>query len=329
MAPAALPAPPPLATPAAQAAAAASVLVVAAAASSPTPARSATDPTSTSSPPQPPHVSKLLVPASEITVLRDKKIGEGSFGVVHQGLLRGTIPVAVKSLKGEADDKVMQAFFREVGTWEGLVQRNVLPLMAYSADPPMMVTDYVPDGNLRKYLSARSWPRDAGLRLLLDVARGMVYLHGLGILHGDLKSLNVLVDGGKSLIADFGLSRVRSEVGRSTAGTVGGHVSGTPGFLAPEMVAGHPLGKPADVYAFAMVCYEVLSGGKYPFEDLGNPAVLYNAAVLGTRPPRPEGVPDALWGLVVRCWDQDPGKRPAFATVAEELGKIVGATGPV
>ncbi|KAI9029135.1 kinase-like domain-containing protein [Hyaloraphidium curvatum] len=198
--------------------------------------------------------------------------------------------------------------------------------MAYCADPPMMVTDYCPDGNLRKFLDSRSWPQDLGLRLLLDVARGMVYLHGLGILHGDLKSLNVLVDSGKALIADFGLSKVRSEVGRSTAGTVGGPVSGTPGFLAPELVGGSALHKPADVYAFGMVCYEVASKGRFPFEELMNPAlVLYNVAVKGVRPERPDGVPDALWHLMERCWDQDPKKRPAFGEVADELAKIVGS----
>ncbi|KAI8999871.1 kinase-like domain-containing protein [Hyaloraphidium curvatum] len=197
--------------------------------------------------------------------------------------------------------------------------------MAYCPSPPMMVTDLVRDGNLRKYLSARGWPLDLGLRFLEDVANGMVYLHGLGILHGDIKSLNVLIDGSKAMITDFGLSRVRQEVGKSTAaGTVGGGLSGTPGFLAPELVDGAALQKPADVYAFAMLCYEVVSKGKYPLEELLNPAlVLYNVAVKGVRPERPEGVPDAVWSLMERCWDQDPKKRPTFVQVAKELDEIV------
>ncbi|KAI8999868.1 kinase-like domain-containing protein, partial [Hyaloraphidium curvatum] len=255
-------------------------------------------------PPVPQPSSKLLVSATDIVIDSSQKLGEGSFGVVYVGTLRGT-RVAVKTLKGDLDEHTLKAFAKEVTNWEGLVQRNVLPLMAYCPSPPMMVTDLVRDGNLRKYLSARGWPLDLGLRFLEDVANGMVYLHGLGILHGDIKSLN--------------------EVGKSTAaGTVGGGLSGTPGFLAPELVDGAALQKPADVYAFSMLCYEVVSKGKYPLEELNPALVLYNVAVKGVRPERPEGVPDAVWSLMERCWDQDPKKRPTFVQVAKELDEIVG-----
>lgn len=228
---------------------------------------------SASSSPLSPTLSKLLVQASEVVVDRDQRIGEGGFGVVYVGKLRGSTKVAVKQIKGDIDDKTMQAFVREVATWEGLVQRNVLPLMAFCISPPMMITDLIEEGNLRKYLGSNNWDQVLGRRFMADVAAGMSYLHASGILHGDLKSLNVLIDGSRAVITDFGLARLRVEVSKSTSKT-GNGLQGTPGFVAPEILAGERLNAPADVYAYAMTFYEVVSRGKYPFEDIKNVAAV-------------------------------------------------------
>lgn len=217
--------------------------------------------------------SKLFVPASDVVIHTNRKLGEGGFGIVYVGTLRGTVEVAVKTFRGEMDDKTRAAFVREVQTWEGLVQRNVLPLMGFCVEPPMMITDLVKEGNLRQFLTAHNWNQTLGRSLLLDVATGLNYLHSLNILHGDLKSLNILVDRNKAMITDFGLSKMR---GPSFNATRSSHREGacwTPGFIAPEVLMGEPLQAPADVFGFAMVCYEVLSRGKMPYEDSGNVAV--------------------------------------------------------
>ncbi len=72
-----------------------------------------------------------------------RKLGEGGFGVVHVGLLRGANTVAVKTMKGDVDAKTMQAFVREVANWEGLVQRNgnhclFFPIHRNRADDPFL-----------------------------------------------------------------------------------------------------------------------------------------------------------------------------------------------
>jgi len=72
----------------------------------------------------PPTTSKLLVDASEIVIDRTRRLGEGGFGVVYEGTFRGSIKVAVKTLKGDLDQRTINAFLKEVGNWEGLVQRN-------------------------------------------------------------------------------------------------------------------------------------------------------------------------------------------------------------
>ena len=113
------------------------------------------------------------------------------------------------------------------------------------------------------------------------------------MLHGDLKSLNILIGerrtrfrflvaptkyrrftldrGDIAKITDFGLAKIREHVNRTSGST--GAMKGTLGFMAPELFDGEPIKPPADVYAFAMVCYEVVSGGKWPFEGLHQMAV--------------------------------------------------------
>lgn len=220
-----------------------------------------------------PMLSKLLVKSSDVAIDRDQRIGEGGFGVVYVGKLRGSTKCAVKQIKGDIDERTMQAFVQEVQTWEGLVQRNVLPLMAFCIEPPLFITDLIEGGNMRKFLGSQNWNQDMGRRFMADVAAGMAYLHASGILHGDLKSLNVLIDGSRAVITDFGLAKLRVEVSKSTSKT-GNGLQGTPGFVAPEILAGKNLAPPADVYAFAMTFYEVVSCGKYPFEDLKNVAAV-------------------------------------------------------
>ena len=151
--------------------------------------------------------------------------------------------------------------------------------MAYCVNPPLMVTDLVSGGNLRQFLSSRSWPHRLGYSLLLDVAQGMLYLHAMSVIHGDLKALNVLVDGNKAVIADFGLSKIKM-AGTTMGGTAGlvdssmaTRTGGTVAFMAPELFEGRRMSKASDAYAFAMLCYEVLSEGKYPFGECSGPAV--------------------------------------------------------
>jgi len=216
--------------------------------------------------PFPSNSNKLQISASDIEIDTSNPIGEGAFGTVYTGRLRGQVRVAVKTLKG-VDPKAMAIFAREVENWSGVVQRNVMGLMAYCLDPPMTVCEIADGGNMRQLLASRAWDQVLGRKFLFEVASGMTYLHSLNILHGDLKAVNVLIDGNRALITDFGLSQFRADMTRANTTTHAGF-SGTPGFMAPELFEGRSLRAPADVYAFGMVCFEVVSRGKYPFKEL-------------------------------------------------------------
>ncbi|KAI9002209.1 kinase-like domain-containing protein [Hyaloraphidium curvatum] len=262
---------------------------------------------------------RLRIDPKDLNIDYGAKLGDGGFGEVFAGKLFITTPVAVKIMRARVDDATLRAFEREVTTWESMIHPNVMPLMAYTVSPPMLISPLAVQGNLRKYLAALNWPQPDGIRLLHGVALGMSFLHARGVLHGDLKSLNVLVDAGVARITDFGLARFASWATTSDAG-----LRGTPAFMSPESFDNDPPRPPADVYAFGMVCYEVVSRGRHPFEEAGSLPVLMRMVLEGQRPARPAGVPDRLWRLMQRCWVEKPEDRPSFVEIVGELGTIIG-----
>jgi hypothetical protein len=178
--------------------------------------------------------------------------------------------------------------------------------------------------------------------LMLQVARGLKYLHRNNIVHRDVKSLNILV---KSLtgvpeleykegylsakLADFGTSKTKNESTRRSHLTLD---IGTTPWMAPEMFGidrstvqwpqiAHAF--KTDVYSFALVCYEILTR-KQPFEDVLR-SELYNwITVRRERPELPERCPRRLASLIQRCWEHDPCVRPNFPEICTELRYIKG-----
>ncbi|KAI9015974.1 kinase-like domain-containing protein [Hyaloraphidium curvatum] len=263
-------------------------------------------------------VSKLRIAPEDVRYEEKDVLGEGGFGKVYRGVLRGATSVAVKTIKGTVGPRTMRMFLDEIAVWEGLNQRNVLPLLAFCENPPLMVSEFCTDGNLRDRLDDLDWDQNMGLRYLKGVAEGMAYLHSFRVLHGDLKYLNIMIDHDVAKIADFGLSRVRTHLSNSSSMNAGGG-SGTPPFMAPEIWDGEKLKAPADVYAFAMVCFEVTSEGMYPFQGMNAMAIMRKVCDERKRPARPDLASDAMWALMQRMWAQDSPDRPAFVEVAAAM----------
>ncbi|KAI9010213.1 kinase-like domain-containing protein [Hyaloraphidium curvatum] len=288
-------------------------------------------------PRQPGLLSKLRVNATDVSYSQEDRIGDGAFGTIFRGKLRGVTVVAVKVLpKLEVQEpRLLKTFRDEIAVWEGLTQRNVMPLLAFCESPPMTITEFCPQGNMRERLEAAGWDLALGLRFLKGVADGMAYLHSCGVLHGDLKCVNILIDDDVPKIADFGLAQLHPETTISAdeyedddADSQSSRVTGgTVPFMAPERLAGNPLRAPGDVYSFAMVCYEVTSGGEYPFRGMGQ----FHSAFLvrsGRRPPRPYRIAaDPLWALIQRAWAQEPADRPTFVEIAAELAGLLASGG--
>lgn len=125
----------------------------------------------------------------------------------------------------------------------------VAPLYAASAIRPhlCLVIELAPGGSLQKYLNVTNEPLAHALQaaFLHDVARGMLFLHGKGILHRDLKSANVLMfPNGRLKLCDFGLSKVKTEISsKSSRGAVG-----TTQWMSPKEMDEGPATELTDVY---------------------------------------------------------------------------------
>jgi len=89
------------------------------------------------------------------------------------------------------------------------------------------------------------------------ISLGLVYLHSRKIVHGDLKAVNVLIDdGGKAVLCDFGLTRIKADATTRTTRTDSGSIVGSRNWMAPELLLGGSLKKPCDIYAFGMTLFE-------------------------------------------------------------------------
>jgi serine/threonine protein kinase len=175
------------------------------------------------------------------------------------------------------------------------------------------------------------------LNYVLQIASGVAYLHGVGVVHGDLQPSNVLVaQGGERVaITDCGLAHRKAEGASSSAGSSHLRGGGTAYFMAPELFEldddGAPLHEttPAsDVFAFGVTAWCILAGRPTPYspvDEAGRPIIPSKRVPKGLRPDLsalPPGLPHGIAQLLQRCWAPDPSARPCMAEVHAVLEAI-------
>ena len=246
-----------------------------------------------------------------------RAIGAGGMGVVYRAKdTRLDRQVAIKVLTEElrADADRLRRFEQEARTIGALNHPNLVTLhdVGRASDLPYLVTELLDGKPLRgKLADGKLAPRDA-IRIASEIARGLAAAHGAGIVHRDIKPENIFVTADDRVkILDFGIAKLRKDDGTDlgSAATLGptsatgtGVVIGTPGYMAPEQLAGGEVDARTDVFALGVVLYEMLAG-KRPFAaDTG---IEESYAVVKHAPPElPETVPPALARIVMRCLDK-------------------------
>ncbi|GAU14472.1 hypothetical protein TSUD_250120 [Trifolium subterraneum] len=186
------------------------------------------------------------------------KIGQGGFGEVYYGQLKGK-RTAIKKMTMLAT----REFLAEMKVLTSVHHCNLVRLIGYCIEGSLfLVYEYMDNGNLSQHLhnsekEPMTW--STRLRISLDVARGLEYIHDHSVpvyIHRDIKSDNILLNGNfNGKIADFGMTKL-SNVASSTDNT--DHVAGTFGYMPPENAYGH-ISRKIDVYAFGVVLYELIS----------------------------------------------------------------------
>ncbi|KAG8771712.1 hypothetical protein FRC12_003461 [Ceratobasidium sp. 428] len=185
-----------------------------------------------------------------------------------------------------------------------------------------MVSPWVENGSLPSYLEKR--PGTDRCDMSTQICNGVAYLHQTGVIHGDLKGNNVLVsDQGVPVITDFGNAVLEQGTMQFTETVKQGGF--TPRWTAPEILEDQvKQSREADVYALGMTILEIITG-KLPYYYIRNVVALIKAvAIKKETPKRPEeSIPsnslhgDALWLLLMSCWEQEPEKRPDADEVVE------------
>ncbi|KAJ0684559.1 putative protein kinase RLK-Pelle-DLSV family [Helianthus annuus] len=183
-------------------------------------------------------LSTLLKATNNFSI--NNKLGEGGFGPVYKGVLKGEQEIAVKRL-AKTSTQGLHEFKNEVILISKLQHRNLVKLLGYCIEgaEKMLIYEYMPNKGLDSIIFDKTrselldWP--ARYHIILGIARGLLYLHQdsrLRIIHRDLKVSNILLDTDMNpKISDFGLARI---FGGNQLEANTNRVVGTYGYMAPE-----------------------------------------------------------------------------------------------
>src|SRR5512139_1971255 len=239
-------------------------------------------------------------------------IGAGGMGEVYRAHdSRVGRDVAIKVSSEQFSDR----FTREVHAVAALNHSNVCTLFDVGSN--YLVMELVEGPTLADRIKQGPIPLEESLEIARQIADALEAAHEKGIVHRDLKPGNIKIrPDGTVKVLDFGLAKVEETAAvsletsptLSVAQTAAGVLLGTAAYMSPEQARGKPVDKRADIWAFGVVLYEMLTG-RQPFAGETVSDVL--AAVL-TREPDWSALPaDAAFvaGVLERCLERDPRRR--------------------
>ncbi|KAM4043064.1 tyrosine-protein kinase Src42A-like [Anomaloglossus baeobatrachus] len=263
-------------------------------------------------------VDQLEIDPSSIQKVRP--LGSGKFGTVWLSLWNGTTEVAVKELQVTAES-LQKTLYGEAETMWKLSHEKLLKLYAVclQTKPVFIVTEYMPQGNLKKYLQAHQKMKDLRFPQLVDFAvqitQGMDYMERKGCVHRDLRAENILLSAMMSCkIGDFGLARFMD----STSMAITADAQIPIKWTAPEVFHLQKYTSKSDIWSFGVLLVEIITYGRMPFPDKSNGQ--YRQDILNGKDltPPPE-TPEKMSHLMRMCWRYPSSSRPSFCKIQEFL----------
>ncbi|KAF3795039.1 Serine/threonine-protein kinase [Nymphaea thermarum] len=273
-------------------------------------------------------VPEYEIDPKEIDLTNSIPLTKGTFSIATW---RGT-EVAVKKLDEDfiMDEEKVKSFRDELALLQKLRHPNIVQFLGAvtQSSPMMIVTEYLPKGDLCAYLKRKGALRPlVAIKFALDIARGLNYLHENKpdpVIHRDLEPSNILRDdSGHLKVADFGISKMLKM--RKTVKEDRRLICHDDScrYIAPEVYLNEEYDTKVDVFSFALILQEMVEGCP-PFSLKGDDEVA-KAYARKERPPfKPSSkiYPPGLKELIVRCWDEKPSERPTFREIIACLDDI-------
>lgn len=263
-------------------------------------------------------------------------LGEGSMGTVYRGRdPRLEREVALKTIRLEAAtserrrQELLELLRHEAVTIARLSHPNIVAVydMGDSRDSAFVAMELIDGPSLGELLRADGpLTADRLLPLALGVARGLEVTHSRGVIHRDVKPGNVLLGrDGEIKVTDFGLAHVVSALLEDST-----ELSGTPGYVPPEVLEDNSYTEAGDVFGFGAMLYEALAG-HHPLVGDSLRTTILNTLAGRVKPLRDlvPDLPETLGRLIESMLSLDPDARPTAEQVAQELDRMVRAEGLV
>ncbi|WP_030958897.1 serine/threonine-protein kinase [Streptomyces sp. NRRL S-378] len=254
------------------------------------------------------------------------RLGAGGMGRVYLGRSAGGRTVAVKIVHPHfaSDEEFRTRFRREVEAARRVGGEWTAPVL--DADPeapvPWVATGYVAGPSLDRALAAHGPLPESSVRAIgAGLARALVAVHGLGLVHRDVKPSNVILTLDGPRLIDFGIARATD--GTASLTSTGVSV-GSPGYMSPEQILGKGITGAADVFSLGAVL-AFAATGRPPFSGDNSATLLYKVV---HEPPELGELPAGdLRDLIEACLAKTAADRPAPAAVADALAGALGAPG--
>lgn len=258
-----------------------------------------------------------------------KELGKGAMGMVYEGFdpvieRRVAIKTILPEFLADAESEEAVARFKREAQASGRLQHpGIVQVFEYSEDNGMafIVMEYAEGNELKDYLKkGKRFEMVHVFEIMKQLLVALDYSHKQGVVHRDIKPANIMVTNGlKVKLMDFGIARI----GTSSMTQVG-TVVGTPSHMAPEQLMGLTADGRTDLWAAAVVLYEMITG-KNPFLADTPAAVMHN--VLSADPPPPSAYRPDLPSSMDAFFRQALAKKPAdrFATARDFLTSLLSA----
>ncbi|KAF8597275.1 kinase-like protein [Ceratobasidium sp. AG-I] len=256
-------------------------------------------------------------------------IATGGLADIYRATLRNNFKVAIKRMRSNfvSEGKATKRTARELHTWSKLRHRNILEVLglAVFGEKLAMVSPWMENGNIMQHLD--NHPDLNRYAVVAQVVEAVVYLHEVGVVHGDIKGDNILVSGDGTLkLTDFGLTLMHEQMVRFSTTDAGG---GTYRWMAPELIQGDGIrSKEADMCALGMTMLQIFTG-RIPFHEIPNDAVLINEVLsYGRKPQCPVNLLDTchgcvFWQVLERCWALKPETRITAKVTKDALSELL------